>query len=398
MTIGDEKNNLSAMLHGGTLNKVRNIEMMFERAANTMLAKLDPIDTMRTAGLSQLVHDDEFNYSLPSDFKKAIDLYPQDSRNTKDTASRRGAESFDLRKSINNKTLSIEGSEGTKIMRINWRSRMGKVLHTMDSVTANGTWGAVGTTANIVADTIYKMSGAASIRFDVLASGDGISNTTMTAVDMTNEDEIADIYIPFYFESVANLTSIAIRWGNDVSANYWESTAQTAQADGTAFRAGWNTLKFSWVSATETGTVSPATTDSLRAVFTTTGAIQNVRMDNILFSIGRPFDMKYYSKYLLKNTAGTWISRTTSDDDIIVLDNDAIQIYHLENLIAAAQQLEGTDSAFDITWAKRELNGDPSSVDPVQRMGLYQKYRKEHPSMSKKLVGAYGSSPSRGRW
>lgn len=382
---------MSASLHGGSLNKVRNVEMLLERSANTLLSEIDPIDTVRIAPLSSTIYDDVYNYALPSDFKKIIDLYPQDDRTGLDKSGRRLAEKFDLTKSLTEKTISIEGSEGSKILRVNWRSRQGKTLHQMNSLTDNGTWSAVGTATGLKANTIFKVSGSASIEWDLVTTGDGIQNTTMDAVDLTDYDEVSDFFTWIYFGTVP--TSVSAVWGNDLTANYWTSTAQTTQADGTAFKVGWNLLKFSWATATETGTVAPATIDSFK-ITVASSAQNNIRIDNIICAIGRNFDIKYYSKYLLKNTAGTWISRTTTDEDIVVLDNDAIQIYHLQNLIQAAQQLEGSDSTFDVNWAKKELFGE----DLTNRSGLYAKYRSEHPSQSKKAISSYGSAPARGRW
>ncbi|MCK5027959.1 MAG: hypothetical protein KAS07_06065, partial [Candidatus Pacebacteria bacterium] len=107
-------------------------------------------------------------------------------------------------------------------------------------------------------------------------------------------------------------------------------------------------------------------------------------------SIGSQFDIKYYSKYLIKNSAGTWITRTTDDDDTVVLDNDAIQILLLEDLIAAAHQIEGADSGFDIGWAKKELYGED-----LRDTGLYAKYRSRYSSQAKKEVAYYGAPPIR---
>ncbi len=401
-TITQTKEHLSAMLHGGSLKRVRNIEALFERSANIMLTKIDPINTIRNVPLSNTVHDDVYNYSLPSDYKSLIDLIPQDDRQSLDSAGRRALERFDLRKALANKTLTIEGSEGSKIIRINWRSRQGKVLNTMDSLTANGTWDASGTSTNVVLDTITKKTGAGSIRFDQAASGDGINNDDMSQIDMTNEDEIADAFLSFYIKDateLAKLTSCTLIWGNDQgTTNYWTGVAQTTQADGTAFRVGWNEIKVPWSTATETGTVDATKIDSAVITFVSTSAITDIRVDQIVFSIGRNFDIKYYSKFLLKNTSGTFITRTTSDDDTVVLDSDALEIWHLENLIQAAHQIEGADSNFDMDYARRMLNGDPGSTDRSGRMGLYGKYRAEYPTQSKKAIGFYGSKPDRGRF
>ncbi len=218
-----------------------------------------------------------------------------------------------MKKAIANKVISIEGSEGSKIIRINWKSRKGKTLNTCDSLTANGTWAVVGSATGLVADTITKYSGRGSIRFNVPTTGGGIKNLTMTAMDFTDEDEVAEsFYAVFLGSDYANLTSITPVWGNDLTTQYWTGVAQTTQADGTAFKYGWNIIKCPWGTATETGTVDPAAIDSCQLTFQTTGALANVRVDNIIFSIGRNFDIKYYSKYILKNSAGTWIRRTSS--------------------------------------------------------------------------------------
>lgn len=393
MDITQTKEHLTGQLHGGTLNKVRNFEAACERAANAVLLNLDPVDTIRTVALTNVVHDDVYNYSLPSDFRKIIDLIPQDNRTNLDDASRVYAGRFDLQKLIKDKQVSIEGSEGSKVLRVNWRSRQGVTLHSMDSLTSNGTWSAVGSATGLKATTLYKYSGSASLEFDLVATGDGIQNTTMSQIDMTDEDEVADIFVPMYFGSVSALTSVSVLWGNDLTTNYWTSTAVTTQADGTAFRAGWNLLKFSWSTATETGTVTPTTIDSFRLTVAATATINNIRVDNIIFSIGRNFDIKYYSKFFFKNSSGTFIARPTSDEDTVIGDGDLNNIFLFELLKECAQQMEGADSNFDIAYATKKLWGDPNSPDPIGRIGFYAQYRAEYPSQSKKAVTSWSSGP-----
>lgn len=387
-TISNIKENLIGMGHGATLNKVRNIEAMFERAASIFKLKLHTIESMRTAPLTSTVHDDVYNYALPYDFGAFIDLSPSDERTAWDKAFRTPAGVFDLKKAMANRTISIEGSEGSKIIRINWRSRKGKVLNAMNSLTANGTWAAVATASTPVADTISKYSGSASIRFNVLASGDGIQNTGMTAVDLSDEDEVADNFVAIYLGSdYANLTSITPVWGNDVTTKFWTGVAITAQADGSPFKFGWNIIKAPWSTAVETGTVAPATIDSYKIIFTTTGTLTNVRVDNIIFSIGRNFDIKYYSKYLFKNSAGLWISKTTSDDDIVLIDTDTLPLFLYECFRQMAHQVEGSDSAFDLNEIVAQLKE------------LYPAYKGMYPSQLKKSRSGYGGEkPARGRW
>lgn len=387
-TISQIKSHLGPMLHGGTLSKVRNIEQAFERAGSVFLLNVDPLEVIRNTALTSLIHDDVYNYSLPDDFGKLLDLIPDEERTSWDNAFRIPGRPFDLTKAVKNRTISIEGSEGEKIIRINWRARKGKVLNAMDSLTANGTWTAIGGATGLKVSTIYKKTGSGSIEFDVPTTGGGIQNTTMTVVDMTTEDEIADNFTWVQLGSdFAHLTSITPRWGNDVTTNYWLGTAQTTQADGTPFKQGWNRVKVSWVSSTENGSVNPATIDSYQLTFQTTSALANVRVDNILFSIGRNFDLKYYSKFLYKNSGGVWISLPTSDDDIVMVDNDTLPQFLFECLKVVAHQIEGEDSVFDMNTAEKELEK------------LYPKYTGNNPSQVKKSTNSIGNRKfGRRRW
>lgn len=399
MQVAKFKDHLTAMLHGGTLKKVRNFEGAMQRAANIMLARIDPIDTERTMPLANTVHDFEFNYPLPSDFKKIIDLYPQVRRQLWDTANRTVAERFDLRKALVNKTISIESANGVKFIRINWKTHQTKVINAMNALTGIGTWSGFGSAANVKVNNADFVSGNGSIQFDVVASGDGLQNTTMPAIDLTNENGIGDFFVWFKIKSQADLdklTSVSLVWGTDLTTNFWTGVAQTKQYDGTAFQVGWNQVQFPWSSATQTGTVNPILIDSLKPTFATTGAITQILVDNVTCSIGRNFELKEYSKYVLQNSAGTWIPRTTDDSDMIVIDDDAIHIYMLETFIQCTQQMEGSDSVGDIAWAESELYGPPMRRGFMSpKGGLYTRYKAEYPSMSKKAIGSYGSPTSR---
>lgn len=379
-TIQAAENHLTGMGHGSTLNKVRNRYALYERAANTMLTKINPITTMRTAALSQAIHSDVYNYTLPSDYKKIVDLIPQDDRTYLDDANRVLARDFDVKKAIKDKVISIESSEGTKYLRADWSSNGRKTLHNMNSLTANGTWTVVGSAANLEIDTLYKKSGSGSVKFDVVATGDGIQITDITDVDLSNLDEKGELFVDVYIPDASLVTSLTLIWGNDLTVNYWTGVAQTAQADGTTFKNGWNIVRVPWNTAIETGTVDPTAIDALK--FTVTGSAQTgIRVDNITASLGRLFDIKYYSAYFFTNVTGSWITQPTSQSDHVMADELSLNIFLYESLILMAQQMEGEDSAFDINFAKSEL------------IELYALYRTEYPSQTKKSVGSWTSPP-----
>lgn len=369
------------MGHGGTLNKVRQDKAMFERAASRFLLLAKPIETMRTQALSSAVYDDVYNYTPPSDLQDIIDLIPQDNRELWDKSFRTPAGQFDVEKAIRNRTLSIEGNNGAKVLRINWRSRQPKVLNALNSLAGNGTWAAVGSATGVALDSIFKVSGGGSIKFTHVASGDGIQNITMTVVDLTNENGVSSLFVWCYFSTVP--TSAQLTWGNDLTTKYWTGVAATTQADGTAFKVGWNLLSFSWAAATQTGVVAPATIDSAKITFVGT-ALGVMRVDNITVAIGRNFDLKYYSKYLFQTTGGTWESQPSSDDDLVLVDNDSLPLFLYELLQDMAQQMEGTDSAFDIKYAQMQLEK------------LYPVYKGRFPSQVKKSAASYGGLPRYG--
>lgn len=395
-TIAQIKTHLEGMSGGASIDDVVGVYEIMERSANTMLAKIDPIETERKSALSGLVYDDVYNYHLPRDYKEMIDLMPQANRTNDDRVSRAYAERFDALKKLENKEITIESSEGTKFLRINWDkggANAPKTLHDMNSLTADGTWSAVGTASGLKAQELYKVNGNASIEFDISADGDGIQNTGISALDLTDEDEIADVFFWAYLPSAP--TSLTAYWGNDLTTNYWTGVAQTEQADGTAFKVGWNLIKVPWTTATETGTVDPSAIDSFKITVQNTTAMSNIRIDQIRFIVGRNFDIKYYSQYAFKNTTGTWLSIPTVDTDTVVFDGTALQIFILECRIAVAQQIiTDKKQAVNATlWERMQLNGDPQSPDRIGRIGLYAHYRSEYPSMSKKAITSYTGKP-----
>ena len=387
-TIAEIKDHLIGMGHGASLAKVRNEYAMYERAANNMRSAVDVITAIRTAPLTQAVHDDVYNYAAASDYGKIIDLYPSGVRGSRDFSRRTDSVAFDLLKSIQSKQISVESEDGARFLRVNWPKTAAKTLAAMNSIT---NWTADGGASGLSLDTLYAISGGKSLKMDLGATGGALSNSSLDSLDLSDWDEEAEFFMYVYLPSVSTVTSIQGLWGNDLTTNYWTSVAQTTQADGTAFKVGWNLIKFSWSAATESGTVDPTAIDSFKVTVVTTDAIADVRFDNVTVSLGHIFDMKYYSAFLFKNSAGTWIRRPTVDTDSVMVDELGMNIYAYECLKAMSQQTEGEDSSFDISFALEALNGNRGSADPAMRMGLYANYRKEYPTQTKKQVTTYFS-------
>lgn len=380
--VSDIKDDLTGMIHSANLSKVRNLNQLLQRAARTLLTKIDPPDTLRVAQISNALHNDIYDYTAPSDLKgnSVTDIRPQVNRQSSDSLSQRFGKEFDLSKKEN--TFFVHYDGGTKSLRISKSLTPAAItINNCNSLTANGTWAADGTYAhNLTKDILDYFTGGASLNFD-LNIGTGVTgyleNSTMSQVDLTDEDERGVIYARVYIPDTTLITNFILRWGND-SSNYWSKTVTTPH-DATSFKTGWNILAFDWNGATETGTVDPATIDYLRMTVTYTTATEetDLRLDQITCSRGVIWEIVYYSECLFRTTAGTWQTTTTKDTDIINLDTDGYNLYLYECLKLMAHQLQGEDSVFDINFSNAELTE------------LYDSYLDKHPSQVVKPVEHY---------
>lgn len=378
--ITDLKEDLTRVIHGGSINKVKNPEALFRTAGLTLLSKVDPDDTIRSAQITNAVHDTIYDYTAPSDLKgnKVIDIGPQINRTSRDNFGQRFSRLFDFRKG--KETFSIRNNSGTKSLRLSASiSPTPKTLHTLNSITDNGTWAVGGDAENLVRDTLNKISGAASLRFDLDGSGTTghIEIADMTQVDLTDQDEIGQIFVPIYLPDASTITNVILRWGNS-STVYWLATV-TSPHDQSSFKDGWNILAFNWNGATETGTVDPTAIDYLRVTVTYDGvADTSFRVDKIAVSNGEIYEIEYYSEFIFRNTSGVWAEKTSNDSDILNLGVDSYGLYLNEVGILVAQQLQSENQASDVKFFKEQLYGDGSK----RNRGLYTKYLADHPSQA----------------
>ena len=394
LTILQLKEHLIGSIHGASLNKVKNLTQLINRSGWNLLAQIDPAETKRTQQLTNAIHDDVYDYAAPTDLKgrKIIDIRPQVNRTTSDNFSQGFSEAFDIYKALSEgkEIFHVRHNSGTKSLRIAKGGLTSAItINEVDGVTDNGTWAGSGGASNLTQDTIDYVSGSASLNFDADTSTTPyVENSTMSEVDLTDHDEKSKLFIWRYFPDASAITDALLRWGNDTS-NYWSKTVTTAH-DGAAFQNGWNLLSFDWSTATETGTVAPATIKYARVGMTKNAtADTDFRIDNIISSLGSIFEIEYYSKYLFKTSGGTWIESHTDDTDIINLDTESYNLLIAECMLAISQQIQGEDSNFDMNYYRTMLYGDPAAPSTERRMGAYKQYMASNPSESVKLQSTY---------
>lgn len=361
-TIAELKNDLEANLHGTTLNKLPgDFNDVAWEAARTLLSKLDPKETQRKAPITNAIFNDIYAYPLPADIKgdKFISILPQTNVDLHDNLSQVYGEHFELFKGQLEGIAHVDYFNANKVLKLSISGgKAGKTINSVDGISDNGTWAVSSDASNLVEDTLNKYSGRASLRFDLDASGAAttgvLTNSTMTAVDGEDEEDVGSLFMPVYFSVADNITSIQLKWGSS-SVNHWKTTVM-GTSEGLAFQDGWNLLKFDWQGATETGTPDSSAINYVEVTINYDGtATPNCRIDNIVLRLGEIYDIKYYSKYLFRNNSGIWINKPTADTDIVNLDEDSYNILLFILSYLVTQKIQGEDGVFDRNFFETEL-------------------------------------------
>lgn len=377
------KSDLSGALHGTSTNKVQGLDDIMNRAAGKLLLDIDPIETVRIEEISNALYDSVYDYILPSDLKgnKIIDIRPQVLRGAEDNLAHRFPKEFDIYKS--NNTFAVKNDSGVKSVRISKSLTAGVLVNDCESLTANGTWAASGGASGLKVDTLYYLTGSASLNFDLDGATAGVlACTDFTDVDLSDYDEVGAIFVWVYMPVA--VTSVTLRWGNSATV-YWED-AVTSNHDSTSFQVGWNLLRFDWNGAAETGTVDPAAIDYLRLSVVYTGtADTDFRVDSIYCKLPEIYEIEYYSKYLFRSSAGAWAETVLSDSDYINLDRESYELFFDQVMILIAPQVQGADATFDLAFYKEEYKNG------------VKKYKSDNPSQAIRVQSIYYQLPFKGR-
>ena len=371
-TIADVKTDLSTVLKGTTTDEITNILPLINRAGRQLLADIDPEETRRTESITNAIYDAIYDYQVPTDLKgkKVVDIRPMVNRDGKFTQVL--TEDFDFNKT--NNSFNIFYNEGIKSLRLSKALNAGKVLANCNSLTSGEIWTAGGDAANLTIDDLYYVSGTASLNFDWTATTSAYLECVIgTAVDLTDQEDIASIFAYVYIPDTTLITSFTLNWGSSASA-YWSNTV-TAANDG-AFHNGWNLLRFDWNGATKTGTPTVSAIDYLKFLATHIAVAEtDIRLDEIICTNGEIFEIDYYSSYLFRNSSGVWIEEASSDADELNLDLDSYNLF-LNKLAEFACQSVRNDLA-DAAYFKQEYEKGKET------------YQVSHPNETKQPVNTY---------
>ena len=322
-----------------------NVRNLINRAARIVWTDVDIRSAKRKAVLSPNLFDDVYDYACPADLKQTaiVDLQDQANRSVSNRLQLVDEAYFDRHKTTSTNLITVSHDDHVRKVRVSMDvDDTALQIGPLDSLTEDGTWATFSAgSSGVVADTVNFVEGAASIRFN-LESGTttaGIVNSTLTAFDLTEYVNLGSVLVWAYIASTTNLTNFIIRIGSSAS-DYYTQTITTAH-DGTAFQAGWNLLRFSFASMTETGTVADTAADYVALYMTkdTSKADDFYAFDDLQLHTGEPFNLVYYSSYPWQDTNASYIISSTADTDGLNCGPDELELVVLKAKELAALEM-----------------------------------------------------------
>lgn len=353
-------NDLSGVVHGTQVSKVPNPYGLLNRAARAILLDVDPKETQRIVSLGQ-VFNDVFDYALPADVKgdRIIDLRVQAGRQPGDIFTQGYAQNFDANKLLGfaNKTYT-QWNTGVKTFRIEAPTLQSPLTLT-DTASLTG-WGVTAGAQNLSLNTTNYPAGGGALQFDLAAGSatGSVQISTLSPVDMTGHVNIDTLFYWVYLPTGASVTGLTLRWGSDISANYY-TYASTLTAQGLAFQNGWNLISAPWASATKVGSPTLTSYKAVQLSVAYNSTLQTgVMFCNPTSNPGTIFEIQYYSKYLFRDPTTNAFQETvvdvTDNNKILNLDTESYNLFFNKAAYYVAQTLQGADADYDATYWDKE--------------------------------------------
>lgn len=377
------KGKVSGKMRGASLAKVDDPEGKAGEAAGNVLLRLDPPTTKRRQRIENAIYSHIYNYTAPTDLKgedSILDLRPIGERSPNDSVEGTFGQEFDIKKKRN--SVAVETINATPTLRISKILSAVTTLFRGDSLTLEGTVTASGDVSDLEVDTLDYVAGSGSIKFALSGvTGAGAVTIALTnSIDLSTMYRLGALFEWFKFPDVSRLNSVTLRWGSG-SGVYWSKTV-TAAHDRSFTEVGndaWMLLRNSWTDASETG--GPTATDAAAIDYLQISfsydigvALEGAGIDSITASLGKAYEVLYYSDCLFRGADGTYKTQPTADTDVILLNGDGVNILLYEYMLIIAQEVKGKAMAVDVATFTRKLEG-------TQRIkGLYELFEAKYPS------------------
>ena len=380
-TVYDLATDVQKKIHGGTIN---DLETSLDEGRRNILENIKPPEMIRSAYMEQAVYDRVNQYAVAEDLRydNVIEIKKLSSYRNVDTMEhplevvfRR---QFDQKRRGAKNVFAITNENGVKYAMLYHPKGLKECQHftinETNSLNNNGTWNVGGNIGNLRLDELNHITKRASIKFDINDSSTTgfINNLTMTPVDISDYfakgAEFTWLNLPIPKEVIAVKLTMGSDNTNLTTDYYWNTVNQPH--DNNQFITGWNLLRYMLADLNSEGNPNPKAISWIQIDFSTTGqAIPNCNIDSFVVRKGVVYWYLYNSQYcIIDSVSGAWKQKTTSNSDILPLEEDTYQILMLETALVEQEYLYANNfgAETDVTAIKSKLNT------------AYQKYYLNH--------------------
>ncbi len=378
--ISDLKDGVAGLLSRVDLDSVTSLYGALERAFRTFSQKANIPEAEASSVMTLWDGITRYSAMTPMFGSTIRDARPigQD-RMRSDLASRLGGEDFDRKKndSVDGYNISFETENGKNIFLVKTRFTWPKIL--LDPMNVTTGWATGGNAGSLAKDkTIYYQT-PASLRLNMTGAGTGyIEKTLTTAIDMTDYLNSAMAFLELYLPSTGKISSIELRLGSD-SANYYKMTA--TQGNLGAWTAGeFLDTPFDMTNVVTVGAPDITKIKYVRVTFTASAALNAIRVGNLFASLPSQHKFLFTTTGIFQAADSSINNFITGDNDTILLNDAAYNIYEHECALTVGLQEGGTLADGITATISGTLNGARSRTGAVISLGLYDKFRADNPS------------------
>lgn len=371
------KASINNRIHG-KIGMVHDINTAINDCVKSVIGDIDLLSMKRKTIIPTNLFDGVDDYSCPSDLMnvKVIDIPLQVNRNKAFEVILVPPEEYDRYKdSTQDVLVTVDQYDFFKKLRVS--TQFDDKTITLSSLDSISNITAFGDAESITLDGYQFVKGSGSVKFNISSAGGTTAGITesIPVVDLTNYISAGSIFSWVWITSISNITNYKLRLKSSVS-NYYEITA-TQTNEGTAFKVGWNLLRFDLSARTTTGTPDMTNISSYDLFMTkSAGKINEVdyRFDQVQLKLGRIAYVQYYSNMAWQNASGTYLENSTSDTDYINCDADEYKIFVEKGVSEIGQMVREYADADNAEKKYQEIS---------------KKYQLDFPSEAKLMIGSY---------
>lgn len=390
-TVGDLKQDVTGLLQKIDLTKVYNLYGAFQRAARTMIQRVNiPEATDRQA--INLYNGVNYYLAPTTIFGGAlITLRRQGNAPTPlDYNYRVPIDQFTrTRASLpNGYLIDFEYLKGVGQMGIASPIPAGRAV--LDPMTATTGWANGGTAGAITLDSTVYYNPPGALR-STITTGVGTFTKTLSSSNLSTYKGVAVGFLAIRTPSAANLISIELRIGSSATKY---TTLTASQGFLGAWQAGnWLLVAFDLSLATDVSTPDWTAITYAQVLVTAGATLTNFYVGGLWLSLPSPNEIIFQtdaiwvaSGSLVQTIPGNPITGT-GDSTQIVLSDPAYTILEHEAAIEVAFQNGGNAASSVIATLKEKLFGVRARNGMMVRQGLYDLYTFHNPSQETPQVG-----------